>query len=268
MDPQPAPPFNLSGQRVLITGASSGIGAATAIACAAAGATVGICARREDRLAQTAEACRAAGAKRVHSWTVDLSELDRLAGFAHTVQEDLRGVDVLINNAGAGRRKRMQDISVADFDDTMALNFGAPMRLTLALLPEMVARDSGHIVTVGSAGTREFAPTTGSYIAAKAALDAFTEALYIDLAGTNVWSHLVVPGRTATEFGVEKHDQEPPFPADPARVDPPEVVAEAIIACLSTDDFETYPNDRVREQCTEKRADFNGYLRKRRRWFA
>ena len=141
------------------------------------------------------------------------------------------------------------------------------MRLTLALLPQMLERDWGHIVNVGSSGTREFAPSTGSYVAAKAALDAFTEALYIDLAPTNVRSHLVVPGRTATEFGAPRQDQEPPFPIDPESLDTAETVADTILACLDTDDFETYPNDRVHAACQEKRADPNGYLQTRRDWF-
>lgn len=258
--------LDVAGLRVLVTGASSGIGAATAMAFAGAGAHVGICARRTDRLEEVATSCRASGA-RTDAWTVDLSDLDAITPFAERVLDDMSGVDILVNNAGAGRRKRMQAVSVREFDETMDLNFGAPMRLTLALLPQMLERDSGHVVNVGSSGTREFAPTTGAYVAAKAALDAFTEALYIDLAATGVRSHLIVPGMTATEFSTARPDQEPPFPVDPDRLDSPETVAAAILGCLSTDDFETYPTDRVRAACKKKRADFNGYLRTRREWF-
>ena len=68
------------------------------------------------------------------------------------------GVDILVNNAGAARRRRMQKITPAEFDATMAINFTSPMRLTLALLPHMIERGSGHIVNVGSSGTRKFAP--------------------------------------------------------------------------------------------------------------
>ncbi len=257
---------SLAGRRVLITGASSGIGAATAIAFAAQGAVVGLCARRHDRLNEVAKACRDLGAE-AHAWTVDLADLDNIKPFAEAAVATMGSVEVLVNNAGAGRRKKMQDISVEDFEETMDLNFRAPMRLTLALLPHMLDRDSGHIVNVGGSGTREFAPSTGSYIAAKAALDAFTEALYIDLAPTGVKPHLVVPGRTATEFGVAKPGQEPPFPIDPDRIDTPEAIATTIVSCLSTDDIETYPNERVRSDCLKKRKDHNGYMRTRRDWF-
>src|SRR5664279_3905720 len=90
--------YSVAGKHVLVTGASSGIGAALAEGFAAAGATVGICARREDRLAEVLTRCRA------HSpdsrmWTVDLADLDGIAGFAAQVSDELGGVDVLVNNA-------------------------------------------------------------------------------------------------------------------------------------------------------------------------
>ena len=162
----------------------------------------------------------------------------------------------------------MQDISVADFEATMALNFSAPLRLTLALLPNMLERGRGRIVNIGSSGTREFAPGTGAYVAAKAALDAFTEALYIDLAGTPVSAHTFVPGRTATEFSLARPGEDPPFPADPANTDSADDVAEAILASLATDGFEYFANPTVEANAAEKRRDPNRYLTRRRDWMS
>lgn len=256
---------DLVGQHVLITGASSGIGAAAAVQFSALGATVGICARRSAGLEATAASC--SRQTQVYRWAVDLSDLDGIADFAARVRADMGHVDVLVNNAGAGRRRKMQEITIGEFDATMALNFSSPMRLTLALLPHMIERNSGALVFVGSSGTREFAPTTGSYIAAKAALQSFAEALYIDLAATNVRSRLVIPGRTSTDFGNAKEGEEPPFPANPATTDSPDDVAAAILRSLGSDDFESFTNDRVRDDCLAKAPNPNDYLRTRRSWF-
>lgn len=259
-------PLDLTDQRVFVTGASSGIGAATAVECARRGATVGICARREDRLHETVAACAAVGPAAV-PFVADLSDLAAIAVLADRVVSELGAVDVLVNNAGASRRRAMQHISVKEFDETMDLNFGAPMRLTLALLPHMLERGSGHIVNVGSSGTRKFAIRTGAYVAAKAALDAFTEGLYLDLVGTGVSAHLVIPGTTSTEFSQDRPGNDPPFPVRPGDAETPENLALAIVGALATDDFETYPNQREVDYAAEKRDDVNGYLRERREWF-
>ena len=149
--------FDPNGLTAVVTGASSGIGAATAVELARRGANVGICARRQDRLEEVADQCRSAGAE-THVWVTDLSDIDGLDAFAQRVLAETGGVDILVNNAGAARRRRMQKITPAEFDATMAINFTSPMRLTLALLPHMIERGSGHIVNVGSSGTRKFAP--------------------------------------------------------------------------------------------------------------
>src|SRR5581483_1725055 len=91
--------MELEGARVLVTGASSGIGAAAAVAFAGAGATVGICARRADRLVEVLERCRSRAPASCR-WTVDLADLDALPGFAARADAELGGIDILVNNAG------------------------------------------------------------------------------------------------------------------------------------------------------------------------
>ena len=126
--------MELDGARVLVTGASSGIGAASAVAFAEAGATVGICARRADRLTEVLGQVRehAPGSR---MWTVDLVDLDALDGFAARADDELGGIDILVNNAGIPMRRRMFDLPPEDLDAVMRVNFLAPVRLSSALLP-------------------------------------------------------------------------------------------------------------------------------------
>ena len=251
----------------LVTGASSGIGAAAAIELARRGATVGICARRADRLAETYEACREHGAE-THMWVIDLADHAGLDAFAQQVITEMGGLDILVNNAGSPKRRRMQEITPEEFESAMGINFTSPMRLTLAVLPHMLERDSGFIVNVSSSGTRKLCAGVGAYVAAKAALDHFTEALYLDLAGTGVQARLLIPGSTATEFSTEREGNNPPFRLPPDAYEAAEVVAAAIVDCMAGEDLEYYPSDEETRVSTEKRADFNGYLRKGRAWLA
>ena len=244
---------------VLITGASSGIGEATALAFARTGATVGICARREDRLADVLARCRehAPGSQ---MWVTDLSDLDAIDVLAQRAVDDLGGVDVLVNNVGVPKRRKTTTLTPADVESVMAINYFGPVRLTLALLPGMVERGSGHIVSVSSMGAHMIAFGTGAYAASKGALELFTEALYLDLAGTGVHAHLVVPGTTKTEFSQEREGNDPPFPSDPATTASPDEVADAIVRALDDDRFLTFATDRDAATAAAKAADPNAFL--------
>lgn len=246
------------GRRVLVTGASSGIGAATALAFARSGATVGICARRGDRLATVLEACRR-DAPDSRAWAVDLADLDGLGGFAAQACDELGGVDVLVNNAGVPKRRTTRTMTPADAEDVMAINYFSPVRLTLALLPAMLERGSGHVVNVSSMGVHMVAFGTGAYAASKAALEMFTEALYLDLAGTGVHAHLVVPGSTTSEFSQPREGNDPPLPSggDPAE---PEVVADAIVGCIDRDELISYATEADAATAAAKAADPNAFL--------
>src|SRR4051812_28717999 len=129
--------FELEGAKALVTGASSGIGEAIAIGLAQRGVTVGICARRGDRLAAVLEECRPS-APDSKSWTVDLSELDRLQDFARRADDELGGITLLVNNAGVPKRRMASELRLDEVDDTMAVNYLSPVRLMLALLPRML----------------------------------------------------------------------------------------------------------------------------------
>ena len=156
--------YTVAGRRVLVTGASSGIGADLARGFAEAGATVGICARREDRLAAVLEECRR------HSpdsrmWVVDLAGLDGIDAFAHRAEAELGGVDVLVNNAGIPKRRHTRELDAATVDTVMQVNFLGPIRLTLALLPQMLERGGGRIVNVSSVAATLSSPGDDAFAA-------------------------------------------------------------------------------------------------------
>jgi short-subunit dehydrogenase len=239
---------------VLITGASSGIGAATAIAFARNGATVGICARREGRLAGVL-----AELPNGMSFTADLADLDRIDAFAARVEQELGGVDVLVNNAGVPKRRKTTTMTPADAESVMAMNYFSPVRLTLALLPGMLDRGAGDIVNVSSMGAHMIAFGTGAYAASKAALEMFTEALYLELPDTGVRAHLVVPGTTATEFSTPRDGDDPPLPPGPVVATADEVAA-VIVACVERDEFVSYATERDAATAVAKAADPNAFL--------
>jgi short-subunit dehydrogenase len=251
--------MTLAGQRVLVTGASSGIGAAAAVTFAEAGATVGLVARREDRLREVAARCGEVGPAARH-WAADLADLDGIASLAATVEAELGGVDVLVNNAGVPKRRKVTALTPEEAEEVMAINYFSPVRLTLALLPGMVTRGHGHVVNVSSMGAHMVAFGTGAYAATKAALELFTEALYLELQGTGVAAHLFVPGSTDTEFSTPKDGNDPPFPRDPAGVASAEEVAAALVASLSDDRFMTFAGEREAATAAAKAADPNAFL--------
>jgi NAD(P)-dependent dehydrogenase (short-subunit alcohol dehydrogenase family) len=172
---------------VMITGASSGIGEATALRLGAAGATVLLVARSADKL----EALEARIAERGGDAAAHPADLSEIADIERMVAEalDRHGrVDVLVNNAGKSIRRSL-DLSYDrfhDFERTMQLNYFGAVRLILALLPGMRERGFGHIVNVSSAGVQTRVPRFTGYVASKAALDAFSECAQAEVAHDGV----------------------------------------------------------------------------------
>jgi NAD(P)-dependent dehydrogenase (short-subunit alcohol dehydrogenase family) len=192
--------YSVAGKNVLVTGASSGIGAALAEGFAAAGATVGICARREDRLAEVLARVQA-HAPKSRSWAVDLADLDGLAAFARQASDELGGIDVLVNNAGIPKRRVVTELDPETVEAVMRINYFSPVRLTLALLPELIER-SGRVVNISSVAARLGPPAEAAYSASKAAITGWSESMQVDLgvAGTDVRVHVVNPGVIDTEL--------------------------------------------------------------------
>lgn len=248
--------MELAGKRVLVTGASSGIGAELAVRLAAAGATVGICARRRERLAAVLERCRrhAPGSR---MWVCDLADpaaVDRLAAEA---TGEFGDIDVLVNNAGIPKRRHVLALDPATVEEVMRVNFLAPVRLTLALLPRMVERRGGLVVNVSSVAATLSSPNEAAYDASKAALSVFSEAMAVDLWETGVRVLVVYPGVVDTElFDVPGND---PLPGGIDRI-PVAEVADAVMDAIARDALEVYVPGFFQDLAAGKAADTAGFL--------
>ncbi|HEY8481898.1 MAG TPA: SDR family NAD(P)-dependent oxidoreductase [Spirillospora sp.] len=254
----------LSGRTAVVTGASSGIGAVVAEALAEAGARVGLVARRKDRLEQVLARCRE-HAPDSAMWVHDLADLDGIAGLAADIEREFGGVDVLVNNAGMPKRRRVQDLTPAEVEDVMRLNYLSPVRLTLALLPGMLARGRGHLVAVGSVAARLGPPHETAYAASKAALTAFWESMAVDLDGTGVGVHIVQPALIAGTELFTLPDNEEPL-SDLSDALPPQEVAAAVLEVLGDGRFERYVPDWFADMASGKAADVEAFVAGVKEW--
>lgn len=171
----------------MITGASSGIGAKVAVQIGAAGGEVVLVARGLEKLQETAELVEAAGGT-AHVYPCDLSDFDAIDAMTAQVIADLGGVDILVNNAGRSIRRSLE-LSYDRFHDyqrTMQLNYFAPVKLMLSLLPVMREREFGQVLNISSVGVQTKVPRFGAYIASKAALDTLCDAWQAETHDENV----------------------------------------------------------------------------------
>ena len=246
----------LRGRRVLVTGASSGIGAGLAEAMAAAGAVVGICARREDRLAATLERCRA-HSPASQMWVVDLSDLEQVDRLASSAVAELGGVDVLVNNAGIPKRRQVLELDPQTVEAVMRINYLSPVRLTLALLPGMVERGEGRIVSISSVAAPLSSPGEAAYDGSKAALASFSEAMAVDLWDTGVKVTVVYPGVVDTDL-FTLPDNDPSIAAVEA-VTVQDAVA-AILAGVGAERLSVFVPDYFAELAAAKAKDVEGFM--------
>jgi short-subunit dehydrogenase len=230
---------DVEGSTVLVTGASSGIGAVLAERLAARGAVVGLVARREDRLAEVLDRCRRSSPGS-RMWVADLGDLDGAEAVALEADDQLGGLDVVVHNAAIPKRRRVTDLTPDEVEAVMRVNFLSPVRMTLALLPRMLARDAGVIVNVSSLGGRLGIATEAAYSASKFALCGWSESLAQDLWSTGVEVRLIIPGAIDTEIW-DRPDNDAPLYDGP--LEPPELVADGIVAAIEGDRFEHHLPD-------------------------
>jgi len=186
---------------VWITGASSGIGLSLALELANRGAKLVLTARRADRLREVRSRCT--HPERVHVLCGDLLDESARTRLASEAQAAAGPIDVLINNAGITQRATAQETRLADVRRLMELNFFAPIALSNALLPSMLARGSGRIVVVSSVAGYVGTPLRSSYAASKHAVRGYFDSLRAELHDTGVGVTIVCPGYIATEISAK-----------------------------------------------------------------
>lgn len=190
---------SLDGRIAVVTGASSGIGEATAVALASRGATVVLGARRLERLESLRD--RLAKVSSADAIAVDVSDADSSRRFVDRVLSQRATVDILINNAGLARGLAdVVDSEESDWREMVEANVMGLMRMTRLILPTMIEKKSGDIVHVGSVAGLEPYPKGAAYCASKAAVEAFAKALRVELLGTNIREMVIEPGMVDTEF--------------------------------------------------------------------
>ncbi len=185
--------MDLKDKTVLITGASSGIGAATARLAASRGATVLLVARRAGMLNDVAQSITAAGGKAM-VFAADLATAAAVTKLAAQVRDSAGIPDVIVNNAGSGRWKALVDTSAEEARQMIELPYLAAFAMTREFLPAMIERGSGHIACVTSPASFMIWPNACAYIAARQALKGFTEALRAELRVTGIGVSLVALG--------------------------------------------------------------------------
>jgi short-subunit dehydrogenase len=204
----------LKGAVVVITGASSGIGEAAALAFARKRSNLVLGARRVDQLNSVAQKCREKGAPEVTVRRLDVGQRVEARAFVAAAMRDHERIDILVNNAGLGWMGRVAEMPEDKVDELIATNLKGVISTTQAALPAMIERRRGVIINVASVVGFRAAPYSAVYSATKHAIVGFSHALRGELSGTGVKVCVVYPGTTETEFFAETEaPMGPQFPA-------------------------------------------------------
>lgn len=212
------------GKNILITGASSGIGRATALAFAQEGANLALVARSEERLRAVAEECRALGA-RAEIFLADTSEKAQIEAAVHAAVEALGGLDVLHCNAGIYLRRAAKDLEIPQIERIMNTNFYGTLNTIYAALPHFLEKGSGSIVTTVSMDGKKGVPPDAAYVASKFALNGFHQVLRQELRPLGIHVGAVFPSRTDTPQIAHVDCPKITPKADPS------LVARAVVRC-------------------------------------
>lgn len=192
---------SLQGKIVLITGASSGIGRATAIAFARQGARLLLCARRLDRLEELQQTLLSAGAQSMHIFKLDVQHRADVESTIANLPAEWREIDILINNAGLSRGlSKLYEDDPLNWEEMIDTNVKGLLYITRAIVPGMVARSRGHVINLGSTAGHLTYANGAVYCASKAAEKALSEGLKLDLMGTPIRVTSVDPGMVETDF--------------------------------------------------------------------
>jgi NADP-dependent 3-hydroxy acid dehydrogenase YdfG len=191
---------SLSGKVALVTGASSGIGAATALELARAGANVALSARRADRLAGLVSQIEAAGGTALALAGDMTVEAEAIRAVEETVAQ-LGRIDILINSAGVMQAGGIEGADLAEYRRVFDINVFATLYCCAAAVPHMIAQGGGDIVNITSLAGRKGGPETSAYSASKHAANSMTDAMRQELGNRNIRVSILMPGATSTEVG-------------------------------------------------------------------
>jgi NADP-dependent 3-hydroxy acid dehydrogenase YdfG len=193
--------ISLRNKVVLVTGASAGIGAATAVEFARHGACLLLCARRLDRLQAMEAELRDAGCPDVYNFQLDVRDREAVHAAFAALPEQWRAIDILVNNAGLSRGlKKVYEDEIQDWEEMIDTNIKGLLYVTREVVPGMVERGRGHIINLGSIAGHFAYPGGAVYCATKAAERFVTDGLRIDLNGTPLRVTTVDPGMVQTDF--------------------------------------------------------------------
>jgi NADP-dependent 3-hydroxy acid dehydrogenase YdfG len=189
----------MSRKIALVTGASSGIGRATAVRLADEGFDLVLCGRRKPQLdkleTELASECK------THQLLFDVRNQEEVFKAIDSLPEDFKSIDLLVNNAGnAHGLDPFQDAPLDDFNAMIDINVKGLIYVSKAVLPQMIDRNSGHIINIGSTAAKEVYPNGSVYCASKAAVDAITKGMQLDLNKTDVKVGAIHPGLVETNF--------------------------------------------------------------------
>lgn len=198
-------PFSLRNKTVFITGASSGIGEACAFAFAALGARLLLCARRVDRLSDVAERVAQQHGVAIHLLELDVSDSGVVSQVLGSLPEEWRTIDVLVNNAGFAKGfEPIPQGRIVEWEEMIDTNLKGLLYITRCIVPRMLELDSGHVINLGSIAGDEVYPNGVVYCASKAAVDAISRGLRMDIVGSGVRVTNIKPGMVETEFSATR----------------------------------------------------------------
>src|SRR3954471_3460456 len=218
----------LDGKVAAITGASSGIGEATAVALAGAGAAVAVGARREDRLSSLASRIESDGGRAL-ALPVDVADEDSARSFVTEAHSQLGGLDILVNNAGVMLLGPVEDASTDQWRTMVNVNLLGLLYCTHAALPVMRAAGGGHIVNLSSVAGRSANAGSAVYNLTKCGVGAFSEALRQEVSGAGIRTTIIEPGFVDTEL--QGHNEHPVLETiEKMRASMPDVLAADDIA--------------------------------------
>lgn len=195
--------MSLKGKIVFVTGASAGIGAATALAFAAEGARLLLAARRASKLAEVAARSIDRGAQSVHSIDLDVRDHRAVQQAIDDLPTEWSEIDILVNNAGLSRGlEKLYTGKIQDWEEMIDTNIKGLLYVTRAVVPGMVVRNRGHVINLGSTAGELTYPNGAVYCATKAAERSINDGLRQDVLGTHVRVTTVDPGMVETEFSM------------------------------------------------------------------